>query len=123
MNAQNAMDAKKQSDRDKIDRILISLCKEIIRRDEAIDQIFKLFTPKQYRPFTPEDFADFWVTKVRRKGEMFKDEIWLVEGCTKDDIYITTQTGEDEFSSEWKSFQTMFDEWEFSNGECFGKLI
>lgn len=132
MNAVNVMDVKKQSDRDKVGRIIDGYADDgTILKGEAIDQIFALFTPKQYRPFEVSDFNEFMLKQVRRKGEAFKDEFWYIEGAaniidtgvTVFSAYITIEIFFGNFSSEWKSFQTMFDEWEFSNGECFGKLI
>lgn len=94
--------------------------------DDDMNKI-NLCYPEHYRikpelEYIPFEYTDneFMHEKVRRKGDAFKNEIWIVVGYYKNEVIILLDWNNP--SVEWKRFDSMFEEWEFSDGKPFGKL-
>ena len=90
-----------------------------ISSEDAMDEIMQIqpFTTV-FEPFTYEDFNEFMLKSIRRKGMIYTTEIWQVVGLSKDKVLIQF---EDDF--EWKLYSSMLEDFVFIDGNPFGKEL
>jgi hypothetical protein len=81
-------------------------------------EYYRIKPEPEYIPFDYKDFNSFNMKEVRRKGDIFNDETWIVVGNDLERVLILME----ENLCEWKYFSSMFEEWEFKDGKPFGKI-
>jgi hypothetical protein len=89
-----------------------------ISGDDAMEEITSLMECPII-PFNHNDFNEFMLKVVRRKGLSFEGEYWIVIGLSQDKILIRF----DAHNFEWKSYSSMLEDWIFSDGKPFGKEV